>query len=173
LREFFTLNARLGRKTFDAGHLLQTIHSVVASRDPLVRQALEAGIAWPTGYQELADFCYSVSILKDMENGGPGAHSPRMVLVLFDIIEGRTCYTAKRYRNQGFLTHRGLFNAQKPQKTAYDNLSYICLRSVSPLVINAELEYLESEMDSVCSLYHLPEHAVEPDVRQQVMSIYK
>ena len=172
MRAYFRLKARMKAKV-NQKELFGLVLNTMIAKDSFARQAFNSGIEKPQTFPDLADLTFAITNLLDMEIKANETPENKLLIGVYDISETMMWTVARKLRNRGLLEFRGQFNPDMPQKTTYDNLSYIGIMPIEHVIFDISPEFAEQYMGGFTRLYSVRKEALTEDLEQDIIDSAK
>ncbi|TAE73522.1 MAG: hypothetical protein EAZ85_06845 [Bacteroidetes bacterium] len=160
MRKYFEDCDKDSNKKIDLEELLNLVLNEIEQKDSFAKQIFISNIEKPKTFQDLCNFTYSIGNLTNMELKENEKQNFQQIIGVYDVSESMMWTEAKRLRNRGLLEFRGQFNANVPQSTTYDNLSYVSVMPTEHVIFDISPEFAEKYMGGFTRLYSVRENAL-------------
>ncbi|NJO02637.1 MAG: hypothetical protein HC880_13980 [Bacteroidia bacterium] len=169
MRTYFKERVANPHLKIDLPELMDLVLATIKEKDSFARQVFESGIHQPPTFRELADFTYAVTNLKDMELREGQEEKPKQIIAVYDASEVIAWNVTRQIRNRGLLQYRGLFDADRPNKTVYDHLSYLCVMPIEHISFDVSPEFVQQYMGGTAELYTISANALPEQITRKII----
>ncbi len=169
MRDYFEQRVK-DQQRADIQELLNLVLDTIMEKDSFAHQVFtDSNIQKPDNFLDLCNFTYAIGNLTDMEIKEGEEPQPKQIIGVYDVTETMMWIAAKRIRNRGLLEHRGTFNAQVPQNSTYDHLSFISVMPIEHVIFDISPEFTEEYMGGFTRLYSVRQDALTEEFEDDII----